>query len=633
MPAAAPVPPDDTKTRTRTGELEFISPIAAAMANRAEAPEEGAEYAETFDPDKPLGYYAKSIRDAEETVSLRGFAEALFTGHETAAPRRGAITLGAPEDQFAEDFEDEPVEEPEINPFAAQVAAASRGRYQLPATPAPGYDPYNYPPPEGRSKAGLFALVVIIALLLAGVSAHLSGHAFWLKPDGSIEFPWDKGGSGSTVPPDIGANPPGSGPGTGAGSDPSIPDLPTGGGPDPSNPLLPPIDPPPLPGGDGSATSGLDLAPPGEIMIPDAPGSAVIDPPSSVPDPAPTPPSPTPPASPDDPAMADNDPDPAPPTPSPNPDPVPPSDDIPTPPAVPAMAADEILQEGAELESARDYAGAVKLYAQALSKDPVEGAVLERADALATNLIDLPSAVNPTMLGDLKASAKAGSAPSAFLVGRLLESANAYAAAGYYEQGARAGHVPSMKAVGQLFAEGGKNLDANPANAAKWMAEAARRGDSEAQYTVGDWLYHGKGIEKDLARAVGYLRQAADGGEHRAMDLLGVCYVRGEGVTQDFAEAAKLFERARTAGNSSASGNLGVLYINGQGVPKDQRRAADLFRQGAEAGSSIAMLYYAQCLESGIGLGGDKLGAEAWYRRAAAAGNDKAKAWVAENGN
>jgi len=54
-------------------------------------------------------------------------------------------------------------------------------------------------------------------------------------------------------------------------------------------------------------------------------------------------------------------------------------------------------------------------------------------------------------------------------------------AAAYYETAAKAGVVPAMRRLGQLYARGADNLPADKAKARDWLKQAADKGDDEAK--------------------------------------------------------------------------------------------------------------------------------------------------------
>ncbi len=89
--------------------------------------------------------------------------------------------------------------------------------------------------------------------------------------------------------------------------------------------------------------------------------------------------------------------------------------------------------------------------------------------------------------------------------------------------------------------------------ALKFLKPAARDGDADAMYVLGQMYASGRGIEKDEKLATGYFLKAAELGNADAQQSLGSALMLGEGIEQDMVEALKWFIIAARGGNKSAA--------------------------------------------------------------------------------
>ena len=77
----------------------------------------------------------------------------------------------------------------------------------------------------------------------------------------------------------------------------------------------------------------------------------------------------------------------------------------------------------------------------------------------------------------------------------------------WYEKAAAAGHSEAYWLIGQLYLDGGPELEKNWATAKDWLEKAAPA-LPEAYWVIGDLYYEGgPGLPKDLARACAYYRR------------------------------------------------------------------------------------------------------------------------------
>lgn len=125
----------------------------------------------------------------------------------------------------------------------------------------------------------------------------------------------------------------------------------------------------------------------------------------------------------------------------------------------------------------------------------------------------------------------------------------------------------------------------------------------------------------DYAIAVAIWRPLAEKGDSDAQFNLGQAYRLGRGVTVDLAQAKAWLEKAAKAGHLDAQTTLGLLLFD-----SGSRDSAMVWlKKAAERGEPRAMLVYGTALFNGDGAPRDPLMAYAYVSRAAAQGLDPAK--------
>lgn len=100
----------------------------------------------------------------------------------------------------------------------------------------------------------------------------------------------------------------------------------------------------------------------------------------------------------------------------------------------------------------------------------------------------------------------------------------------------------------------------------------AKAGDVLAQQGLGGMYLAGLGVPKDPKMAVFWLSQAAEKGDSTAQYNLGQLYSHQQGFI-DLAKAAKYYQQAARRGRSEAQSTLAGFYLSGTGVPKDIEKA------------------------------------------------------------
>jgi TPR repeat protein len=156
--------------------------------------------------------------------------------------------------------------------------------------------------------------------------------------------------------------------------------------------------------------------------------------------------------------------------------------------------------------------------------------------------------------------------------------------------------------------------------AAPWIERAAQRGNAEAQFVLGGFLYRGEfGYAPDVHAAVRWLsRAAAHGnplarlhvgsmlasGEVPAEMVASLCEEHGVGAATPPVElAAQLYARAAAQGHPTAEYAYGAALLSGEGVGRDVERGLHWLRRAAAQGAdeNVAAAWAADALQGWAG--------------------------------
>jgi TPR repeat protein len=144
--------------------------------------------------------------------------------------------------------------------------------------------------------------------------------------------------------------------------------------------------------------------------------------------------------------------------------------------------------------------------------------------------------------------------------------------------------------------------------------QRAREGDAQAQFDIGDLHFNGKaGGPRDPAEAARFYAQAAAQGHADAMYALGCLHKSGDGMPQDNAEAAQWFLRAAEAGSTEAQFNIGLAYHLGDGVAKDGVKAWQWTGRAAESFHADALHNLGLIYRNGWAVEADPVAANALF--------------------
>lgn len=141
----------------------------------------------------------------------------------------------------------------------------------------------------------------------------------------------------------------------------------------------------------------------------------------------------------------------------------------------------------------------------------------------------------------------------------------------------------------------------------------ADRGDSGAQYWIGQLHYYGLGpVEQSDRAAIDWYSRAASGGSGDALYRLGDMHARGVGTPANAARAVEFWTRAAKAGHQRSMLRMADNYEKGAFLPRDERQARYWFREAALRGSLEGMIRLALNLQGTEQLPRDYTRAYMW---------------------
>jgi len=147
---------------------------------------------------------------------------------------------------------------------------------------------------------------------------------------------------------------------------------------------------------------------------------------------------------------------------------------------------------------------------------------------------------------------------------------------------ARQGDAESAYQLGELERDRARDGATN-ARAAQWYRQAAQQGHAKAALGLALLLKNGDGIPADKAAAAHWLAVAAQAGDAHAMFLLSNAYVDGDGVPADPRRARDLLERAADHEYPAALQQLALVKQTGDDLtPRDAAEADQLLKEAAE---------------------------------------------------
>ncbi len=101
--------------------------------------------------------------------------------------------------------------------------------------------------------------------------------------------------------------------------------------------------------------------------------------------------------------------------------------------------------------------------------------------------------------------------------------------------------------------------------------KAAKAGDAQAQYELGQFYYDGKATPRDLNQALNYFEQASLQGHADAQYHLGLMFFHGEGVAANNVQAYIVLKMAAVNGQEDALDSADEVAAQ---MPRDQLETA-----------------------------------------------------------
>mmetsp|Transcript_21851 Transcript_21851/g.24924 ORF Transcript_21851/g.24924 Transcript_21851/m.24924 type:complete len:433 (+) Transcript_21851:147-1445(+) len=145
------------------------------------------------------------------------------------------------------------------------------------------------------------------------------------------------------------------------------------------------------------------------------------------------------------------------------------------------------------------------------------------------------------------------------------------------ELAVRGTHADAMCLFGIVWNEGSCNVEADPAKACVWFAQAADLDHAQACYELAVSLYTGEGVAENETKAVEWFERAASMGHAAAAYMLGDCLLDGVGIVRDRAEALEWLVASGEMGHRGARSR--VLAVLEQEEWKDYGEFTDSSRQ------------------------------------------------------
>lgn len=152
-----------------------------------------------------------------------------------------------------------------------------------------------------------------------------------------------------------------------------------------------------------------------------------------------------------------------------------------------------------------------------------------------------------------------------------------------FEQAARGGDTEAAFQLGEMLRIGVLGVPSAPAAASSWYAVAAQHQHAKASLVLGLLYKNGEGVQRDAGQAARWLSQAAELGNAHAMFLLSNIYNEGAGVAQDRAKARHFLEEAAEHEYPPAIQELAMTVQLGDAIsPRDELRASHLMKEASE---------------------------------------------------
>ncbi|CUH63469.1 Putative beta-lactamase HcpC precursor [Thalassovita gelatinovora] len=163
------------------------------------------------------------------------------------------------------------------------------------------------------------------------------------------------------------------------------------------------------------------------------------------------------------------------------------------------------------------------------------------------------------------------------------------AARDWLEKAVEQNHAEAATLLGRIYVSGqdGDPLY-NPERAVDLFANAAARGQTEAQYYLARLYLSGLGTPADPVQAFNWFLAAAEGGNVSAQYEVSKAYSRGRGTKLNTEEAVRWLRRAAEEGHTEAQFFVSLAMDTGNGMEQNKHAAVDWLRRSAEGGMILA---------------------------------------------
>ncbi|MDF1824416.1 MAG: tetratricopeptide repeat protein [Verrucomicrobiales bacterium] len=250
-----------------------------------------------------------------------------------------------------------------------------------------------------------------------------------------------------------------------------------------------------------------------------------------------------------------------------------------------------------------------------------------------------------------------GATQAHFLLGNLASRGigmpqDGAIALAHFRDGAKAGSIPCLVGLHQLYREGGiieKDLEeaatlgkrasdlgsadaayemgifyerfaaeeSNWEEAAKWLRLASERGHSGASTRLASYHMSSKLGESDPEKSIALCRLAAEQGDAEACFMIAKFYAEGTSLPRDLVASTAWLQVAAGRGHVPAQNELGMRLTAGMGVSRNIEAAAGWFVEAAKKGFPAAMVNLGEILENGVGVEQNLAEARKLYEAAA----------------
>lgn len=241
--------------------------------------------------------------------------------------------------------------------------------------------------------------------------------------------------------------------------------------------------------------------------------------------------------------------------------------------ATPAFTQDAmaLAQQGVDLHSKGDYAGALKLL---------------------TNAAEQGNTYAMDQLGYMYLNGE----------GVAQDHTKAFS---WFKKAADGGRSMDKHIIGIMYIAG-IGVTKDEAAGKTWIRQAASEGYPPAiewrakndgyVKTAQDWFTEGMNfhIASKFTEAMASLTKGAELGDDKSMLMIGNMYVAGDGVPKSFENAYPWFKKAADKGNAQGQHLIGLMYFNGAGVAKNETLGREWIRKAAAQNLESALKWQAE---------------------------------------